>query len=56
MMKLSKFAELDDCSKRPDGRPLATSSLSEHLKGWQQKVEDGPPEGKVAQKYKICQN
>lgn len=43
-IKLLTFSQLEECPKRPDGRPLATSSLSEHLKGWQQRVDEGPPE------------
>jgi hypothetical protein len=51
-MKLSQFALLDECFKRPDGRPLAVSSLSDHLKGWESKVKEDPPTGSGAQKKK----
>lgn len=44
-MKLAEFALLEDCPKRPDGRPLAASSLSDHLKGWEQRVKQDPPNG-----------
>lgn len=44
-MKLLEFSLLDVCPKRPDGRPLAVSSLSDHLKGWEKFVKQLPPAG-----------
>lgn len=44
-MRLTDFALLAECPKRVDGRPLAQSSPSDHLKGWQDRVKQGPPEG-----------
>jgi len=44
-MKLGEFAELPACPRRPDGRPLPISSISDHLKGWEERVKHGPPEG-----------
>lgn len=44
-MKLAEFAALTDCPRRRDGRPLAISSLADHLKGWEETVKQGPPEG-----------
>lgn len=44
-MKLAEFAQLNNCPKRPDGRPLAISSLSDHLKGWKERIKEGPPAG-----------
>jgi len=44
-MTLGKFAELPECSPREDGRPLPLSSLSEHLKGWKDKLQKRKPSG-----------
>lgn len=44
-MKLAEFAALPECPRRRDGRPLAISSLADHLKGWEETVKQGPPEG-----------
>ena len=44
-MKLAKFAELPECPKRQDGRLLALSSVSEHLRGWKDRVQKGKPKG-----------
>lgn len=44
-MKLADFALLEQCPRRPDGKLLAVSSLSDHLKGWAEKVKNGPPSG-----------
>jgi len=46
-MKLADFALLEDCPRRPDGQPLAISSLSDHLKGWREKIKKEPPAGRV---------
>ena len=46
-MKLGEFALLEECPRRPDGKPLALSSLSDHLKGWRERVKKGPPAGNV---------
>ena len=48
-MRLAKFAELPECPKRQDGRRLALSSLSEHLKGWKESVQMGKPKGIMLQ-------
>lgn len=44
-MKLSEFALLPECPKRDDSKPLAASSLCEHLKRWEERVAEGPPTG-----------
>jgi len=44
-MKLAAFAELPESPKREDGSRLVISSLSEHLKGWREKVQKGKPSG-----------
>jgi len=46
-LKLSKFAELEECPRRPDGRFIALQSLSDHLKNWEKIVADGPPTGMI---------
>jgi hypothetical protein len=46
-MKLGEFAELPGCPRRSDGRALPISSISDHLKGWEERVKQGPPEGKL---------
>ena len=46
-MKLSDFALLDACPRCPDGKPLALSSLSDHLKGWRERVTKEPPAGNL---------
>ena len=46
-MKLGEFAELPGCPRRSDGRALPISSISDHLKGWEERVKQGPPEGKT---------
>ncbi|KAH8155117.1 uncharacterized protein LAJ45_00126 [Morchella importuna] len=51
-MKLAEFAQLPLCPRRRDGRPLAISSLADHLKGWEETVKQGPPEGAEANKKK----
>ena len=45
-MKLGDFALLEGCPRRPNGQPLAISSLSDHLKGWREKIKAEPPAGK----------
>ncbi|CUS08285.1 unnamed protein product [Tuber aestivum] len=45
-MTLIKFAELPECPRREDGRPLPLSSLSEYLKGWKEKLQKGKPSAK----------
>lgn len=42
-IKLEEFALLDGCPKRPDGRPLAKSSFSDHLKRWEEWVKQVSP-------------
>ena len=49
-MKLADFALLKECPQRPDGNPLAVSSLSDHLKGWAERIKNGPPIGSYHQR------
>lgn len=51
-LKLSFFALLEECPRRPDGWPLATSSLSDHLKGWEKRAKEDPPSG--MRKLNLC--
>jgi len=46
-LKLSSFAALEACPRRPDGRYMAIQSLSDHLKNWEKTVADDPPTGKI---------
>lgn len=41
-LKLSLFVLLEECPRHPNGRPLATSSLSYHLKGWEKRAKEDP--------------
>ncbi|CUS07543.1 unnamed protein product [Tuber aestivum] len=51
-MKLADFALLNECPRRPDGQPLAISSISDHLKGWKEKIKKEPPAGTTGNKQK----
>ena len=53
-MTLGKFAELPECPRREDGRPLPLSSLSEHLKGWKEKLQKGKPSGMCSFPIEMC--
>jgi len=44
-LRLSDFAELPECPRRPDGRTLPLSSLSEHIKDWKKKILESQPLG-----------
>jgi len=41
-VKLSSFATLEECPRRPDARYMAILSLSDHLKYWEKTFADVP--------------